>query len=144
MAESFRVPSIDGGGIRGIIPATILAEIEDRTGRAIAEMFDLIAGTSTGGILALALTMPGDGGKPRYRAEDLISLYEKEGRRIFSRPPKRRATSSTRTARGNTTTWRWTPGNWRALTPLRRAPGEWRSSRRPSRISRVAGGQDVA
>ena len=51
MAEAFKVPSIDGGGIRGIIPAMILAEIEDRTGGSIAEMFDLIAGTSTGGIL---------------------------------------------------------------------------------------------
>src|SRR3712207_3062225 len=93
MAEPFKVLSIDGGGIRGIIPAMILAEIEDRTGGSIAEMFDLIAGTSTGGILALGLTMPGDGGKPRYRAEDLISLYEKEGHRIFSRPAGHRVDS---------------------------------------------------
>jgi patatin-like phospholipase/acyl hydrolase len=55
VAEVFKVLSIDGGGIRGIIPAMILAEIEDRTGKPIAEMFDLIAGTSTGGILALGL-----------------------------------------------------------------------------------------
>ncbi len=45
----------------------ILAEIEDRTGKSVAEMFDLIAATSTGGILALGLAMPGDGGKPRIR-----------------------------------------------------------------------------
>ena len=47
--------SIDGGGIRGIIPATILAEIEGRTNRAIASLFDLMAGTSTGGLIALAI-----------------------------------------------------------------------------------------
>ena len=93
MAETFKVLSIDGGGIRGIIPAMILAEIEDRTGKSIAEMFDLIAGTSTGGILALGLAMPDDGGKPRYRAEDLIGLYEREGPRIFSQPVGHRVDS---------------------------------------------------
>ncbi len=93
MAEALKVLSIDGGGIRGIIPAMILAEIEARTGGSIAEMFDLIAGTSTGGILALGLTMPGDGGAPRYSAKDLISLYEKEGHRIFSRPAGHRVES---------------------------------------------------
>ncbi len=93
MAQVFKVLSIDGGGIRGIIPAMILAEIEDRTGKSVAEMFDLIAGTSTGGILALGLAMPGDGGKPRYKAEDLIEFYEKEGLRIFSRPARHRIDS---------------------------------------------------
>jgi patatin-like phospholipase/acyl hydrolase len=93
VAEVFKVLSIDGGGIRGIIPAMMLAEIEDRTGKSIAEMFDLIAGTSTGGILALGLAMPGDGGKPRYKAEELIELYEKEGLRIFSRPAGHRIDS---------------------------------------------------
>jgi uncharacterized protein len=40
-----KVLSIDGGGIRGIIPAMVLAEIERRTGKRIAEMFDLVAGS---------------------------------------------------------------------------------------------------
>lgn len=84
MADAFKVLSIDGGGLRGIIPAMVLAEIEERTGRPIAETFDLIAGTSTGGILALGLTMPGDGGKPRYTAKELIRIYEEQGARIFS------------------------------------------------------------
>ena len=78
MTDTFKALSIDGGGIRGIIPAMVLAEIEEHTGRPVAETFDLIAGTSTGGILALGLTMPGDGGEgPKCAAEDLISLYEK-------------------------------------------------------------------
>ena len=81
-----KVLSIDGGGIRGIIPAIILAEIEERTGKRIAEMFDLIAGTSTGGILALGLTKPREDGKPQYSAERLIELYETEGGKIFSIP----------------------------------------------------------
>jgi uncharacterized protein len=79
------VLSVDGGGIRGVIPAMVLAELEQRTGRHTAELFDLIAGTSTGGIIALALTVPGDGddGRPRWTANDLVDLYLSEGPRIF-------------------------------------------------------------
>lgn len=75
-----RVLSIDGGGIRGIIPALVLVEVEERTGRRVAELFDLVAGTSTGGILACALTRP----QPRS-AEELVELYRTEGPRIFRR-----------------------------------------------------------
>jgi patatin-like phospholipase/acyl hydrolase len=85
MAGEVRVLSIDGGGIRGVIPAAVLAEIERRAGRTIPEMFDLLAGTSTGGIIALGLTVPGDGGGPRWRAADLLELYRREGEHIFSR-----------------------------------------------------------
>lgn len=53
-----KILSIDSGSIRGIIPAMILAEIEKETGKQIFKMFDLIAGTSTEGILALGLTRP--------------------------------------------------------------------------------------
>jgi patatin-like phospholipase/acyl hydrolase len=80
-----KILSIDGGGIRGVIPAMVLAEIEQRTQRPIAELFHLIAGTSTGGILALGLTVPGPDGKPKYSASDLVGLYEAQGPRIFSR-----------------------------------------------------------
>ena len=61
MSNLLKILSIDGGGIRGIIPAMVLARIEDLTGKPISELFDLIAGTSTGGILALGLTRPGAG-----------------------------------------------------------------------------------
>ena len=80
-----RVLSIDGGGIRGIIPAIVLAELERATGRPVADTFDLIAGTSTGGILALALTMKGDDGRPRWSADEMIGLYEEQGPNIFDR-----------------------------------------------------------
>lgn len=81
----YRVLSLDGGGIRGLIQAIILAQIEKKTGKRIADLFDLIAGTSTGGILAAGLVTPGPAGTPRYSAEALISLYEREGSVIFSR-----------------------------------------------------------
>ena len=85
MAKKSRVLSIDGGGIRGIIPAVILSELEKATGKPIAQMFDLIVGTSSGGVLALGLVMPGEDGKPKYTADDGVRLYMGQGHRIFSR-----------------------------------------------------------
>jgi patatin-like phospholipase/acyl hydrolase len=76
---------IDGGGIRGLIPALVLAEIERRTGRRTAEMVDLVAGTSTGGILACALTRRGPDGRPLLSAEELAGIYVEEGPGIFHR-----------------------------------------------------------
>ena len=85
MADATTILSIDGGGIRGVIPAMVLAEIEQRTERRIAELFDLIAGTSTGGLLALGVVCPGDGGAPKFHARDLLAIYEEDGDKIF--PP---------------------------------------------------------
>jgi patatin-like phospholipase/acyl hydrolase len=80
-----KVLSIDGGGIRGLIPALFLSDIEQRTSKPIAELFDVVAGTSTGGILALGLTKPGPDRKPQYAAKELVGLYETKGKEIFSR-----------------------------------------------------------
>lgn len=77
-----RVLSIDGGGIRGAIPATMLRELERLTGRRISELFDLIVGTSTGGIIALALTCPVQGGRPST-AETVRELYVTHGNELF-------------------------------------------------------------
>jgi patatin-like phospholipase/acyl hydrolase len=88
-----RILAIDGGGIRGLIPAIVLAEIERRTGRRTADLFDLIAGTSTGGILACGLTRAGEDGRPVFTAADLIGLYESEGPEIFERRLLKRVTS---------------------------------------------------
>lgn len=76
--------SIDGGGIRGIIPAIVLAEIERITKQPIAESFDLIAGTSTGGLIALILNVKNQNGKPRFTAQEVADLYEKRGHEIFN------------------------------------------------------------
>ena len=78
--------SLDGGGIRGVITARILQELERRTGQRIHELFDLIVGTSTGGILAAGLTRPqkGQAGGP-CSAEELGNVYSERGREIFNR-----------------------------------------------------------
>jgi uncharacterized protein len=75
-----RVLAIDGGGIRGLIPALLLAELEERAGRPVFELFDLMAGTSTGGILVSALCAPG-----QLPAAEVAQIYEEEGPRIFDR-----------------------------------------------------------
>ena len=80
---TFRILSIDGGGIKGIFPAQILTYLEETCldGRPIGDYFDLIAGTSTGGIIALGL---GAG----LTARELLDLYVNKGHRVF--PPKQR------------------------------------------------------
>ncbi len=86
MPKTWRILSIDGGGIRGLIPATYLAAIEARTGKPICELFDLIAGTSTGGILALGLSKPDQFGRPEHSAMSLRNLYESDAPIIFRNP----------------------------------------------------------
>ena len=78
--------SLDGGGIRGLIPARILEELESRTEKPIHELFDLIVGTSTGGILATGLARPETGqAEGPCSARELVRLYSERGREIFSR-----------------------------------------------------------
>ncbi|GHT25104.1 patatin [Bacteroidia bacterium] len=86
----YNILSIDGGGIRGIIPAIILNYIEEqlqkRTGNPdarIADFFDLVAGTSTGGILACYYVKPLNDG--RSLAKDVIDVYARRGKEIFKR-----------------------------------------------------------
>ena len=81
--REFRVLSIDGGGIRGIFPAAVLAELERRylDGDSVAGYFDLITGTSTGGIIAIGL----GAGIPATR---ILQFYVEDGQAIF--PPKGR------------------------------------------------------
>ena len=85
--------SIDGGGIRGIIPAAFLIEFEKRTGKPVCELFDLIAGTSTGGILAATLTLPDNTGKPKYTAEEISNAYFEYGKDIFHKSLLRSVTT---------------------------------------------------
>ncbi|WP_209427787.1 patatin-like phospholipase family protein [Pararhodobacter sp. SW119] len=77
-----RILSIDGGGIRGIIPATLLAALEEMAGRPIHTLFDGFAGTGTGGIMAMGLVCPQPGEPPRSAAY-IRSLYLDRGPRIF-------------------------------------------------------------
>ena len=78
-----RVLSIDGGGIRGIIPSMVLAHIEKQTRVPARELFDLIVGTSTGGIIALGLSHPGSERPMKFAARRLVKLFEEQGPIIF-------------------------------------------------------------
>lgn len=81
----FTVLVIDGGGVRGIVPARILETIEARTGKPIAELFDMVGGISTGAIVAAGLTVPDENnpGKPKYTAENIKDFYFKQAPKIF-------------------------------------------------------------
>ena len=81
--QPFRILSMDGGGIRGIFPAAVLSDLEHRylDGDSVVEYFDLITGTSTGGILALGLAAG-------MTASELLRLYRDRGQEVF--PPQRR------------------------------------------------------
>jgi predicted acylesterase/phospholipase RssA len=84
-----KVLAIDGGGIRGLIAARVLAEIERRCGRRASELFDLVAGTSTGAIIACGLTRPDP-----LPAERIARIYHEEGPEIFDRSLLKRITSA--------------------------------------------------
>ncbi|CAO2146598.1 unnamed protein product [Urochloa humidicola] len=77
--------SIDGGGIRGLIPATIIAFLEaklqelDGPDARIADYFDVIAGTSTGALLTSMLAVPGENNRPLFAAKDLNTFYLENG-----------------------------------------------------------------
>lgn len=74
----FQILSLDGGGIKGLFSAAVLAALEEDLGINVADHFDLIAGTSTGGIIALGL---GCGLRPK----DIVDFYVTEGPSIFRR-----------------------------------------------------------
>ncbi|CAL9026808.1 unnamed protein product [Prunus brigantina] len=83
------VLSIDGGGIRGIIPSILLAFLEsklqelDGPNARIADYFDIIAGTSTGGLVTTMLTAPNKDNRPLYEAKDIITFYLDHSPKIF-------------------------------------------------------------
>jgi patatin-like phospholipase/acyl hydrolase len=76
----FRILSLDGGGIRGVISARILKEvdrqIQEQHGQSISEYFDMVAGTSTGSLIAAGITVG-------YTPDDMIDIYQKQGMEIF-------------------------------------------------------------
>ncbi|WP_130068345.1 CBASS cGAMP-activated phospholipase [Bacillus albus] len=74
--NEFKILAIDGGGMKGVFPAKYLSDIEEQVGKPIHQYFDLIAGTSTGGIIALGLAND-------ISAKDILELYLKRGRDIF-------------------------------------------------------------
>lgn len=90
MPKKIRILSLDGGGIRGIITCVILKYIEEQLQRIdhpnakIGDYFDLIAGSSTGGLLAAILLFPDNSKKARFSVQEALDLYAKKGETIFS------------------------------------------------------------
>ncbi|KAJ8471338.1 hypothetical protein OPV22_025681 [Ensete ventricosum] len=82
--------SIDGGGIRGVIPATILSFLESELQKLdgddvrIADYFDVIAGTSTGGLVTAMLAAPDETNRPLFAAKDIKSFYLEHSPKIFT------------------------------------------------------------
>ena len=85
--KKFKILSIDGGGLRGIIPLQVIKQIEELTGEPIHKSFDLIAGTSTGGLLTCALTLQDykslEADTRKYTLEEIEKIYKEKGKLIF-------------------------------------------------------------
>lgn len=88
----YNIFTIDGGGMKGLISAIVIEEIEKEIQKhfnnkniKISDCFDMIAGTSTGAILAAMYLVPDEKGRPKYRAKDATKLYLERGKDIFSR-----------------------------------------------------------
>lgn len=79
--------SVCGGGMRGIQPAVYIEALEHIAGRSAVSQFDLITGTSTGGIIAAAMTVG------ELTGTELIKLYHEDGPKIFARPWYRKLTT---------------------------------------------------
>ncbi|RIA92663.1 hypothetical protein C1645_820402 [Glomus cerebriforme] len=98
-SPTYNILSIDGGGVCGVLPAMWLSEIEYRTHRPISHLFNMLAGTSTGGIIASGLSVPPweikydehnnpyskclDDSKPKLSASDLLNLYRNQAKDLF-------------------------------------------------------------
>lgn len=95
MNKPFRILTIDAGGSRGLLPATLLADIEERAGQPIYKMFDLIAGTGTGALLAIGLSCPARGGKPLSAAK-MLEIFEHPQRSLYHKGLLKRMATSLR------------------------------------------------
>jgi len=79
--KTFKILSIDGGGIKGLYSSTILEHLEEKYKCSISDHFDMLCGTSTGGLIALALSL-------KIPAKDISKLYSEEGQKIFPKMSK--------------------------------------------------------
>lgn len=84
------ITTIDGGGIRGILPLKIIDYIDQQIKLASADcsfnsLTDMVAGTSTGALISAALIVVDEKGNPRFTANDLLNLYTNRGPQIFSK-----------------------------------------------------------
>ncbi|KAM6575655.1 hypothetical protein CsatA_023982 [Cannabis sativa] len=91
-AGTTTILSIDGGGVRGIIPGVMLdflesklQELDKDNNARLADYFDVISGTSTGGLIATMISTPNNKGRPLYDAKDIVPFYKEECPQIFKK-----------------------------------------------------------
>ena len=90
MTKKIRILSLDGGGIRGIISCVILKYIEEQLQKLdhpeakIGDYFDLVAGSSTGGLIAALILFPDNSKKAKYSIQEALELYAQKGDSIFN------------------------------------------------------------
>ena len=80
-----KILSIDGGGVRGVIPAVLVAKIEEQMGEPITDIFDLFVGTSTGGLITLFVNIQ-ENGRQKYSGKEVIQMYSDLSNQIFKNP----------------------------------------------------------
>lgn len=100
MSNPIKILSIDGGGIRGILPGILLSSLEKKlqqktnnSNARLADFFHLFAGTSTGGILTCLYLCPNSSNRPAFTAEEAVNLYLENGTAIFSKSFSRKIKS---------------------------------------------------
>ena len=91
MKTKTRILSIDGGGIKGIVPAVVLSHLEkclkrlsNNPNARIVDYFDLFSGTSTGAIIIAGLLTPDNHNRPKYSISEIIDLYINNSEVIFN------------------------------------------------------------
>ncbi|KAL5563406.1 hypothetical protein UlMin_033153 [Ulmus minor] len=96
MAKPITILSIDGGGVRGIIPGVMLdyleselQKLEQSTEARLADYFDVISGTSTGGLIATMISASNDEGRPLYAADEIVPFYKEHCPKIFPKSGNR-------------------------------------------------------
>lgn len=76
--KTFKILSIDGGGIKGLYSCTVIRHLEEHFQCNMSDYFDMLCGTSTGGLIALALSL-------KVPTADICKFYEEDGPKIFKR-----------------------------------------------------------
>ena len=84
--DTLNILVLSGGGLRGLVPLSVLSYLEHKTGKKTGELFDFIAGSSTGAITAAGLCMGNAYGEYKFSAKEIFDEYEANSHKIFSSP----------------------------------------------------------
>lgn len=84
--DFIRILSLSGGGIRGLVTLEVLKYLEEKTGKPISQLFDLVVGSSTGSLISSLLLYPDENGQPKYTASQVSDLYAQHSHMIIDQP----------------------------------------------------------